>query len=359
MGYYRKRKKTKRRKKLSVCNINSTLALRLLLLFAALFLIALAVKNIIVKRQANEEPPFDMIFDESETITYYNHYNECIETKPLDEYIFHVVAAEMPASYGIEALKAQAVAARTYAVSHMSEYMGDKAGYCSKYSAAICTDSSCCQAWKSFEKMQKLWGRDYDKYCKKIYEAVIDTHDIIATYDNKPIDALYHSCSGGYTENSENVYTYKMPYLRGVKSPNENSFEKTDFTKQFSYSDICNLLNKEFKCKLTKSNIKKNFVIKERYKSGRVEKVEVGDKTVTGRDIRRALSLRSANFTVEFTKKNVVIKTVGYGHGVGMSQAGAAAMAYSGKSYTDILTHYYTDITLVSIKKDVNNSSFD
>lgn len=338
-------RRTKKRNKKSTAFNKQVIVYIIAVIVMLFFVLAL---RCCLKRETEGFTDDDLIFDSTYKICVYNHRNEKKELLSLEEYIFHVVAAEMPASYSIEALKAQAVAARTYAAARLDGAWGDAQKSCASHDCDICTDSSCCQSWKSIADMKKNWGRDYAMYCKKVYEAVVSTQGEILVYDQKPIDAMYHAASGGKTEDSENVYKYKIPYLRSVESPGEKSY--SDSVK-LKYSEVVDILSSEFGVKLKKSTLEKGFCINERFDSGRVDTVKVGGKNVSGKDIRRAFSLKSTNFTIEYTEKYVIIRTVGYGHGVGLSQAGANAMASTGADYKEILTHYYTDVEIVDIEK--------
>lgn len=270
----------------------------------------------------------------------YNDETKSVMNLTMSEYLVGVVAAEMPASFELEALKAQAVAARTFAASRiLSKSEGN--GY------DICTDSSCCQAWCSEADMKDKWGANYETYRQKVQKAVDATLAQILTYDGEPIDALYHSTSGGQTEDSENVFSASKPYLRGVDSPGEESAPKYRVETDFSLKDFVARLNKSFTgAKLTTSNAADKVRVLSRFESGRVKNVQVGKSTATGREFRGALSLNSANFTLTFHGDTVSITTLGFGHGVGMSQLGANAMAKDGASYRDILTHYYTGVKI-------------
>ena len=150
----------------------------------------------------------------------------------LEDYIGHVVAAEMPASFKNEALKAQAVAARTFAVRRMTLFGGTG---CSN-GCDVCTDSTCCQAFLSDDSMRSRWGGDYDGYRSKVMSAAENTSGIIAVYDGKPIEALYHSTSGGYTEDSQNVFSQAQPYLKSVCSPGEEDSSKFSSVTEISRS---------------------------------------------------------------------------------------------------------------------------
>ncbi len=266
----------------------------------------------------------------------------------LEDYIGHVVAAEMPASFKDEALKAQAVAARTFAVRRMKLFGGTG---CSN-GCDVCTDSTCCQAFLSSDSMRSRWGDDYDEYRSKVMSAAENTSGIIAVYDGKPIEALYHSTSGGYTEDSQNVFSQAQPYLKGVYSPGEEDSSKFSSVTEISRSRFAKAINASCKkAGLSASKLEKQVSIVSRFDSGRVKSVKVGGAVMSGREFRTALGLNSANFTLEFAEKKVRIKTIGYGHGVGMSQQGANAMARDGATFDEILTHYYTGIELTDISR--------
>ncbi len=239
-----------------------------------------------------------------------------------EEYLIGVVAAEIPADYNIEALKAQAIAARTYAIRALEN-------------DSTLAYSSIGQAYISKEEMKKRWGNSFSHYYGKIKKAVKETEGIICLYNNEPILAAFCASSGGKTEESENVWTRDLPYLTTVDSPwdiNSNSQSLT-----FTEKEITNLLG----------GIPE---IQSRTEAGYVKSLTAGKKTYKGTEVRELLGLKSANFTVSHSKGNIIISTVGYGHGVGMSQIGAGAMAKEGSTCEEILTHYYSGISLGKIK---------
>ncbi len=294
---------------------------------------------------ATPQPIIPVTLPVSEDIEVFNVAKGETQIMPLEEYIVHVTAAEMPASYDIEALKAGAVAARTFTVRRV---MGDG---CSEYGGDICTSSAHCQAYKEEEALREQWGDDYDLYINKIREAVAETAGIVITYEGEPIDALYHAVSGGMTENSENVYPNAIPYLQSVTSPGEE--EASRFTGEVEVSKVQAALTlNEFVGEevLSAENIEEEFSVINRYTSGRVGEVAVGEHIIRGTDVRSLFELDSTNFIHEFTDDSVVFATIGFGHGVGMSQAGANAMAELGSTYDEILTHYYTDVELTEIE---------
>lgn len=266
---------------------------------------------------------------------------------PLEEYLVGVVAAEMPASFEPEALMAQAVAARTYAARRMAAYGGAP---CGKHGAELCTDSACCQAYRSEEALRKRWGESAELYLDKIRSAVEATAGQVLVYRGELIEALFHSNSGGRTEAAADVFGGSAPYLQSVLSPGEEAFAHYRDTVTLSEKAFVSQLNEAFpKAKLKVSTLERSVEILERSEGGRVTKLKLGKITVTGRQLRAALDLPSAAFSITFSGGEVRIDTRGYGHGVGMSQYGANAMAQAGQNYQAILTHYYTGVTLCSL----------
>lgn len=281
---------------------------------------------------------------EGPRITLYDAKKNKNVTLTLEEYLFGVVASEMPASFSVEALKAQAVSARTYAAKRLKEYGGKP---CGRHGADLCSDSGCCQAWRSRETLMEQWGENADFYAEKIEQAIEDTAGLVALYGGKPIDALYHSASGGQTESAEDVFGGDVPYLVSVSSPGEEG--AAHYADSFTYTPkaFAKALNKAFpKAGLKAGTLKAQVEILSRSEGGRVTELQLGDTTVTGREFRAALDLPSAAFTITFTEDEVRVDTKGFGHGVGMSQYGANAMAKEGADFEEILEHYYTGITI-------------
>jgi len=261
-------------------------------------------------------------------VPVYRSQSKQIENIPLEEYVIGVVASEMPAEFETEALKAQALAARTYITKQL---MNEQT--LSAPEGSVVTDTQMHQVFKNKEELQKIWGDDYTWKLEKITEAVAATQGQILTYDNKPIDASFFSTSNGYTENSEAYWKESIPYLRSVESKWDEESPKFYDQKVIPIA--------EFESKLGVDIDKSIGEIKELTPGKRVAKVEVGGKEFTGREIREKLELKSSDFTWEIKGDSVVIETKGFGHGVGMSQYGANFMAESGKSYKDIVSYYY------------------
>jgi stage II sporulation protein D len=255
-------------------------------------------------------------------------------TLTLEEYVQGVVAAEMPASFHVEALKAQAVAARTYAYRRILR--DDRIPQHPE--AHLSSDYQSGQAWISWDEFLKTHGTAAGRTLqRKIARAVKQTEGVVAFHNDEPILAVYHSTSGGRTENSEHYWSEALPYLRSVEDPFSANSPLHYSTATISLAKLAEVLDVERVG---------NFKVIERYPSGRAKTVEVGDKWFSGREIRERLSLRSTWFTAEIIGDEMVFSVWGYGHGVGMSQYGAQGMAQQGYSYDEILQYYYQEIEL-------------
>jgi stage II sporulation protein D len=259
----------------------------------------------------------------------------------LEEYVTGVVAAEMPADFGIEALKAQAVAARTYALAHVAELGGTP---CKNGNGASLCDTVHCQAYMTKEERMKLWSStSAEKNWDKIKMAVESTRGKVLIYNNGLVmEPYYFATSSGKTENSEDVFSNMIPYLRSVESPGEEETKNFKSSKVFKYKELSQIINNNYKnCKVTATNIKQQITVIDRTGAGSVKSIKVGSITMTGSKFRTMLGLKSSNFKIRFNSDNIEIECSGYGHGVGMSQWGANAMAKEGKGYVEILNHYY------------------
>ena len=266
-----------------------------------------------------------------------------IEELPLDTYVKGVVAAEMPADYEEEALKAQAVVARTYTI-YTIIHNNNK-----HENADLCDNSNCCQAWISKDDRLSKWEEDKrDQYLKKIEDAVDSTNGKIITYNGEVIDAFFHSNSGGVTETPVNVWGgTNYPYLQSVQTAGEEGYKQ--------YSSEVKLTKDEFvnKIKETHPNLNIDFndehsiEIIEYTESNRVKTIKIGNINLSGVEIRKILGLKSTKFEVKVDNDNVIFTVTGYGHGVGMSQTGADSMAKQNSSYEDIIHHFYTDVEII------------
>ncbi len=280
---------------------------------------------------------------------YVNKEKKIVEME-LEEYVKGVVAAEMPAEFEPEALKAQAVAARTYVLGRYEKIYNDEQML--HEGADICTDPAHCQAWVSKSDAMKKWSFfSSKKYWNKISDAVESTKGRIITYNDKIANPVFHSNSGGRTENAEDVWDgCVVPYLKSVVSKGEDASKEYKTTVSFKTSDFKNRLKKEYPdIKFTSSNLIKSIKILNYTEGGRVKTLQIENIKLKGTDFRRIFSLRSANFKIEGKKDSLNITTIGNGHGVGMSQWGANYLAKSGKDYEYIIKYYYLGVELSSI----------
>ncbi len=288
----------------------------------------------------------ESIIKTNQKVRVYIHEMGKVATLNLEEYVKGVVAGEMPAAFELEALKAQAVAARTYAISRVNSF--EKSGHPDHPSAELCNTVH-CQVWLSKEQLRKIKSKEWmKKYWPKIEKAVEETNGLIMTYENKPVtQPLFHSTSGGKTENSEDVFTAWVPYLRSVDSPYEKEAPHlTDKTVVPVETFVTKIKEKYKDCTITPSNVTSDVKIEQRSEGGRILKIRVGNKILTGREIRNLFGLRSANFMIAVKGTTIEFTTMGYGHGVGMSQWGANGMAKNGCHFDAILKHYYVGIEL-------------
>lgn len=256
-------------------------------------------------------------------ITLYRSNGEILNLT-INEYLIGAVAGEMPASFNIEALKAQAVVSRTYLLKRIKNNN-------------IIIDSTMQQVYKDNNELKNMWKNDFDKYYSKIKKAVLDTDKIAIYYNGDYIDALYHSTSNGYTLNSENVWSNAIPYLKSVESKwdlNASSYLKNT-NKDIAY--VLSLFGID--------DINKIQIVS-RDDTNHVKEIKVGDKIYKGTVFRSLLKLRSTDFDIMVNDNSVVFITRGFGHGVGMSQYGANGMANEGYNYIDILNHYYTNVSI-------------
>lgn len=297
-----------------------------------------------------DKPVERQIIESDLIVNVYNHNTGEIMELGLEDYIVGVVAGEAPAAFEMEALKAQAVAARTYALWRRAVY-GDQ-GSPDHPGAIVCTSHLHCQDWLSLEELRERHGRKWMKeYLPRIEEAVTSTKGVIMTYNMQPIEPLYHSTSGGRTENSEDVFASAVPYLRSVSSPYEEGSPVLVDQYKVSIKDFVSKFKGKYKdFKINEKKIASEIDILERSNGGNIKRIRIGNKEATGREVRELFELRSANFTVDVRGKDIHFTTRGYGHGVGMSQWGANGMAKQGSTFSEILRHYYQGVSLSVLK---------
>lgn len=317
---------------------------KLVAAIAVLMILLFAIPLLLVKDKGEEqgketEPRDDLLIE-----VYMCDMDKAV-TMNLEDYILGVVAGEMPTSFHPEALKAQALAARTYTMLRMRQFGGRG---CSMHPGAeICTDSTHCQAYRNPEAVKK----DLDK----LKEAVYGTAGEVIVYDNKLIDAVFHSTSGGKTENSEEIWSNRLPYLRSVVSRYEEHSPKYVAQQEISIDNFVQCMKKlDPEVVINKKDIKNEIKVIKRSEGGRITEIKVGNKTFKGMDVRNVLGLNSSNFNFNIGASTILFTVVGNGHGIGMSQYGADGMAKNGSLYRDIVTHYYQGVDIVDIKDLVN-----
>ena len=258
------------------------------------------------------------------------------------DYLISVVAAEMPVSFELEALKAQAVAARTYTLYNMlvrpSTVHSD---------ADVCTNYECCKAYVEQDSLKEQWGDNYDEYIAKIQNAVISTDGEYLSYDDGIVLAVFHSSSAGKTENAEKVWNTQLPYLVSVDSP-ETPEEVPNFKTvvTVTHKDFVDTIKANYPDAYFGDDISAWVGETVNTDSGRVDYITIGGVNISGTDIRSMFGLRSAYFTLDLNSIDATFTVTGYGHGVGMSQYGANILAKEGKQYNEILAWYYVGTEL-------------
>jgi len=331
-----------------------------------LFIVALSIFVLGGTRSGNASPKYgvskysikinDIVFNDKNgggpKIKVYITKESCVKEMFLEEYIRGVVSAEMPATFEIEALKAQAVAARTYALSHVGELGGTR---CKNGNGADLCDTVHCQVYKDKEERLNSWDERFRvEYWNKITEAVSNTAGEVLTYNNSLVlEPYYFAVSSGKTENGLEVFASSAPYLRSVSSEGEQIAPKYKSTVKFSYNDLVSSINKQYpKAGVTVNKIKTQVKInKKSLETKSVKEMKIGNITISGVEARKLFGLNSTNFVIRFNTKDVEFDCTGYGHGVGMSQWGANVMAKTGKKYNEILTHYYQGVKVEKLRE--------
>lgn len=280
-------------------------------------------------------------------IRVYRNASGRTESVSFEDYVKGVVASEMPSTFEKEALKAQAVAARTYSLSRYLR--AKKSGNPGSHSKAPVCDTVHCQVFQDKGDLKKAKGSKWMKSdWEKISAAVDETKGQLLYYDGKLVEqALFHSSSGGKTENCEDVFSAAVPYLVSVESPYENEATHKQENTTLSISDFAAKMKTAYPKAGFGSVSAGNIKILSHSSGGRVEKVKIGSGTATGKQVREALGLFSANFKISISDNKITFTTTGSGHGVGMSQYGANGMAKAGYGYKEILSHYYSGTVIL------------
>lgn len=290
-----------------------------------------------------EKPSLDLGVQYKKINLLHNNEN-VVETLELEDYLINVVAAEMPVEYEEEALKAQATVARTYTLYQIEN--GHKHD-----NADICDSSTCCQAWISKEKRYEKWGDNQDEKWSKLTNAVYSTAGEVITYDGKPIDAFFHSNSGGTTEIPINVWGGSdFPYLQVVETSGEDEYSQYYSEKEYTKAEIESKMKSAYSDFSIDWNEENCIEILEYTESSRIKTLKIGNKNISGVEARKIFELKSSNFTYEISESTVEFKVIGYGHGVGLSQTGSNTLAKEGKSYKEIIEHFFKNVEIENIK---------
>lgn len=309
--------------------------------FMGMILPGVLLNFAVMLRERQEAKPVPTVSPETvpQTVAlpmYLRQENGTVVERDMDEYLVEVLLAEMPADFEMEALKAQAVAARTY--TQKAYQTGGKHG-----DGSVCTEPSCCQAWLTTDAYLSQGGTE--EGLEKITRAVQATSGQVLTYDGTLIEATYFSCSGGSTEDAAAVWGVDFPYLQAVDSPGEE--------KAVYYTDTVTFTPEAFQTALGRSlpgSPESWFGDVSYTGGGGIAAMTIGGESYSGTQLRSLLGLRSTAFTVDTEESQITITTKGYGHRVGMSQYGADAMAVQGKTYEEILGHYYPGTEIATLK---------
>jgi stage II sporulation protein D len=281
-------------------------------------------------------------------VAVYRTKLKTIEKVPLELYIQGVVASEMPAEFELEALKAQALAARTYIIRRLiaKDFEDSPEG-------SVVTDTEKHQVYQNEEELRERWGLEYERKISRINQAVNGTVGQVLTFDGRPINATFFSTSNGYTENSEDYWTATIPYLRSVESPWDEASPRFKDQIIISIEEFQEKLGVQMAIPASTNGTFSDILSTTTGK--RVKEVKVGDNVFTGKEVREKLGLSSSHFTLELNKGQIIINTLGWGHGVGMSQWGANGMAQEGHNAEAIVKYYYKDIQVQDYREWIVN----
>lgn len=331
------------------------LAAALLLVLAA---IAFPVISLSLFRDSEITKEVEPVLDTAPKVNLLNCESGQVISLPLEQYVVGVVAAEMPAAFPLEALKAQAAAARTYTLKRLkstelqskerqAQGHNSTGGANSSHSPAdVCSDHNHCQAWIDQDEMLKRWGNAYEQNYGKICAAVSQTRGQAIYYNGALIDPVYHSTSNGRTENSEDVWGTKVAYLRSVSSRWDTASPKFRTSVEVPLEVITKKLGPSDGVVPVSSGGAGLIRPVEYTSTGRIKTVSIANKTIPCTQLRQALGLPSTDLTWKVSGGKVVFNATGNGHGVGMSQYGAKGMAQEGHSWEDIIKHYYTGVEI-------------
>lgn len=302
--------------------------LTILLLLIPFFVVIFFIKE---KDLNQEEPEFELNIKSAVQVRVKRVNNNNVELVPLEEYVLGVVAGEMPIVFELEALKAQAVAARSYVIKRI---------YDNKKKEYDVIDTVTNQVYVDMNKLKERWKENYVDNIFKLSLAVIDTEGQYLEYNGRVADALFFSTSNGFTENSEDSFSSQIPYLRSVESNWDKEASPVFYDhKNYTKEEFCFQLSIPCDSGIKVEEIKESS-------TGRVLNIRINGKTFKGKQVASLLKLRSNDFEIKIGREVVVVSTKGFGHGVGMSQYGANGMAKNGYHYDEILKYYYQNIKI-------------
>ncbi|MDO4282015.1 MAG: stage II sporulation protein D [Clostridia bacterium] len=328
-----------------------------LICFLIIFTSVLFCINFIVKQKKDEMKNKEEIeekniieYKANQTIRVRFHETDEIVAMDINDYLRGVVPAEMSPSYNIEALKAQALVARTYTYSKMKNHVEGN-------DADICDDFAHCQAFYTKEKLFEIWrNKGYDEktineYWYKVNLAVVSTQNEVIVYEGELIKAFFHASSPYRTEDISQIWGGEsLPYLVSVENMEDENYENRTSIVTLKFDEFLNTLKEknEISDKVTLDDVK-NCNIYEKTISDRVKNIKIGEELVSSEKLRVIFGLKSTNFTIEKNDEEIIFHVIGYGHGVGMSQVGASTYADSGMNYKEIINHYYQGVEIVRL----------
>lgn len=300
-----------------------------------LITIILIILPFVIVQIFNQVEEKETHFEKNQIVRVKREKKNVIEKIPLENYVMGVLSGEMPTTFPMEALKAQAVAARTYVLRKI-EYAKNQ-----EYDVV---DTVANQVYYSNDELKECWKTEYNEKINLIQKAVLETKGEYLTYQGQIVNAFFFSTSTGYTENCEEVFQENLPYLRSVKSDWEKDIspvfeDSKTFTIQEFYEKLNLDSNSNFSIQVTKTT-----------STGRVKEIQINGKLFLASDVTKALGLRSSFFEITKNDNQIIIHTKGFGHGVGMSQYGAYGMAKNGSNYQEILKYYYQGVDIKKIE---------
>ena len=290
----------------------------------------------------------EITFPTNGKVRLYHKNEDNIEELDLEEYIMGVVASEVPANFNEEALKAQAVAARTF-------YMNKRKNPCKdakSRNGEICDTTNCQVYMSKAERMSKWSKSEAENNWSKIQKAVLDTKGQILTYEESVLEyPQFFAVSSGKTEDAKDVFSMDVPYLKSEESKGEEIAPKYKTTLEVPIKEFLSKINSKYgNAKLKKDNLSAAIKIENHTEAGSVKEIKIGGELIKGTEFRTLFNLNSTNFKFEFGENIIKINCIGYGHGVGMSQWGANVMAKNDSKYDEILKHYYSGVEIQEIK---------